>query len=91
MAKNSDVIQSFIKGGNTPKTKNLKIVDDKLINYNTTIAERFFDGDKYLFTVNVTKYSQSTSTIQNKLKSELNYNGISFSTVEQVPIGSKNI
>jgi hypothetical protein len=67
--KNIDVITTFINGGAKAKTKNLRIEGDKLFNYNTCIAERWakIGGEEYGFVVNATKYSQSTTTIQNKL------------------------
>jgi hypothetical protein len=69
MAKNIDVIKAFANGDSKPKTKNLHIEDDKLFNYNTCIAERWekLGGEEYGFVINVTRYSQSTTTIQNKI------------------------
>jgi hypothetical protein len=67
--KNIDVIKTFANGGAKAKTKNLRIEGDRLMNYDTCIAERWakLGGEEYGFVVNVTKYSQSTTTIQNKL------------------------
>ena len=75
--KNIDVIKGFINGEVKAKTKNLYIEGDNLINYSTIIATRN-NG----FKVNSTKYSQSTSTIQNALRRELNANGITFIEVD---------
>lgn len=72
MAKNIDVIHAFINGADKPKTKNLRIEYNKLINYNTVIAE--CDGNQWI--VNVTKYSQSTTTIQNALIKEMSNAGL---------------
>ena len=68
--KNIDVIKLFVNGATKGKTKNLFIDGDNLINYSTIIAKRTNSG----FEVNSTKYSVSTSTIQNALKRELNGN-----------------
>jgi hypothetical protein len=73
MAKNIDVVRAFANGESKVKTKNLHIEDDKLFNYDTCIAERWekLGGQEYGFVVNVTKYSQSTTTIQNMLLREI--------------------
>lgn len=68
--KNLDVIKMFVNGETKGKTKNLYIEGNNLINYTTIIAKRTSNG----FKVNSTKYSQSTSTIQNALKRELQGN-----------------
>lgn len=68
--KNIDVIKLFVNGETKGKTKNLKIEGNDLINYSTIIARRTEKG----FEVNSTRYSVSTSTIQNALKRELNGN-----------------
>lgn len=73
--KNIDVIKSFISGEVKGKTKNLFIKGDNLVNYSTIIAKR---TNKGLIEVNNTKYSQSTSTIQNALKRELQANSIQY-------------
>lgn len=69
MAKNIEVLYAFVNGESKPKTKNLYIEGDKLFNYGTCIAERWekIGGQEYGFAVNVTKYSMSTTTIQNQL------------------------
>lgn len=64
--KNIEVIKGFLKGTNC-KTQNLKSVDGKLVNYSTTIA-LLKCGMVFL---NSTKYSQTTSTIQNKIRQEV--------------------
>lgn len=68
MAKNIDVLKAFVSGDDNVKTKNLKIEGDQLINYDTVIAERkWMPSGEFYFTVNTTKYSNSTTTTQNKL------------------------
>lgn len=65
MAKNIEVVQSFVSGDNwVTKAGNLKIEKNKLINYNTVIAEKTCDNHMI---VNLTKYSSTTTAIQNKL------------------------
>lgn len=92
--KNQDVIQSFINGQTKGKTKNLRIEGDKLINYNTVIAEReLMPNMEFYYTVNVTKYSMSTTTIQNKLTSLLSEQGKDSKVVKvsNVSIGASSL
>lgn len=66
--KNIEVIQAFVNGDENAKTKNLYIEGDRLMNYDTCLAERFELLDGTLrFIVNISKYSTTTTTIQNKL------------------------
>lgn len=62
--KNLNVIENFIKGNTKGKTANLYIVGNKLLNYNTVIAIR---KDSKII-LNSTKYSQTTSRIQNMIR-----------------------
>lgn len=89
MAKNIDVINAFVNGDSKPKTTNLKIEGDKLINYGTVIAER--NGDQLI--VNVTKYSVSTTTIQNKLIGAIAINGLEDNVkyVHDVRMGANSL
>ena len=77
--KNIEVIKLFVNGEVKGRTKNLFIKGNNLINYSTIIAKR---TDKGLIEVNNTKYSQSTSTIQNALKRELQVNSIQYVEIE---------
>lgn len=77
--KNIEVIKLFVNGEVKGKAKNLFIKGNNLINYSTIIAKR---TDKGLIEVNNTKYSQSTSTIQNALKRELQANSIQYVEIE---------
>ena len=77
--KNIEVIKLFVNGEVKGRTKNLFIKGNNLINYSTIIAKR---TDKGLIEVNNTKYSQSTSTIQNALKRELQANSIQYVEIE---------
>jgi hypothetical protein len=63
--KNSDVIKAFLSG-KYASTTNLHSYGDKLINYNTVIAEHTEAG----LVINTSKYSVSTSKIQNVLLKE---------------------
>lgn len=74
--KNLDVIKAFIYG-DTLHTTNLRSTGDKLINYSTCIAQRK-DGQIY---VTDTKFSISTSKIQNALRKELL--GVNYKLVPQ--------
>lgn len=67
--KNADVIEAFVKNGKPCKTANLRYDGERLINYNTTLAER--DSVNNRIFLNMTKYSRTTSTIQNRLRREL--------------------
>ena len=74
--KNIDVIKAFIYGEQA-HTLNLMSSGDKLINYSTCIAQRK-DGQIY---VAGTKFSKTTSVIQNALRRELL--GINYKLVPQ--------
>jgi hypothetical protein len=66
--KNIDVIKAFT-ARETAKSTNLWTTGNYIVNYSTTLAQ-YGDGE---IIVNMTKYSTSTSTIQNKLLAELTY------------------
>jgi hypothetical protein len=84
--KNIDVIKTFVNGGTTGKTKNLRIEGEKLFNYNTCLAQR--NGTEIV--VNATKYSTSTTTIQNKLLHELTYH-MDVMTLANIPMGTQDL
>jgi hypothetical protein len=86
--KNIDVINAFVSGATSGKTKNLRIEGNFLMNYNTCIAEREVVGNRSEYILNMTKYSVSTSTIQNQVKREL-YNAIDVMEITDVPMGSQ--
>lgn len=65
--KNVDVLVAFINGESGARTRTLYIDGNKLFNYNTCIAERTLEDDGDSFVVNVSKYSNATTTIQNAL------------------------
>ena len=63
--KTSDLIDSFINGATEGKASNLKIDDNKLINYQTCIAWRLDNNDILL---NGQRYSNTTSVHQNRIR-----------------------
>lgn len=70
ITRNNDFIEYFVNGGREQKScNNLHIKEDKLFNYNTVIAELKEDG----MYINMSKYSKSTSRIQNVLLEEAEY------------------
>lgn len=85
--KNIDVIERFVNGGTKGKTANLFIEDNKLFNYNTCIAERNDSNES--FVVNATKYSMSTTTIQNQLLRALAHDDITV--LADIPMGTQSL
>ena len=85
--KNIEVIYRFLNRQPAKSSSgNLKSIGEKLFSYNTCIAEWVND---YLF-VNLTKYSSSTSSIQNMLFKELKF-VLQVKQVENVPINTQNL
>ena len=85
--RNIEVIKQFLKGYPAKSSSgNLRSTGEKLFSYNTCIAEWVND---YLF-VNLTKYSSSTSRIQNMLFKELRF-GHKVKQVENVPINTQKL
>ena len=83
--RNIEVIKQFLnKSSGNSYNGNLISNGVKLINYNTCIAE-WTDS---LLLVNVTKYSNSTSRIQNMLIHELK-SRYALLAIENVPINTK--
>lgn len=84
--KNQEVVKMFIQGTRNHKgTKNLHIEEGKLINYYTVIGQ-WKDGE---LTINSTKYSQSTSVIQGKLRYEAS--GIDYKEVTGLQTGVREL
>lgn len=66
--RNVDVLFAFVTGLSRQRTKNLFIDGDRLYYHNTCLAERKRKRDgSYSYIVNIFKYNQSTTTIQNAL------------------------
>lgn len=85
--RNIEVIKQFLnKSSGNSDTGNLISDGVKLFSYNTCIAE-WTDS---LLLVNVTKYSRSTSRIQNMLIQELK-SRYSQLTIDNVPINTHRL
>ena len=70
--RNDEVIKRFIMGKSAHSSnKNLRTDGEKLINYSTVIAQK----EGRTIVVSSTKYSSTTSRIQNQLKRAILYNG----------------
>jgi len=82
--KNEQLVNNFLMGETKGKASNLEIRGDKLVNYGTTIAQRV-NG---VIVLNLTKYSMSTTRIQNMLRKEMP-NARTTST--DVPRGAKDL
>lgn len=71
---NKQVITLFLAGAEKGKTQHLKIEENRLINYNTTIAK--WNGDKSYqsleLEINCNYYSRTTSNIQNEIARQIN-------------------
>lgn len=66
--KNSELINNFINGSRKGKGSNLKIENNKLINYYTCIAFRNTLNNEIV--LNNQHYSQTTTIHQNRIKRE---------------------
>ena len=80
--KNQEVISKFVNFAESAATVNVRSTGDKLFNYETCIAQRH--GGKII--VNVTRYSVTTSKMQNYLRCELS--GYDVTEVTGVPRGT---
>ena len=83
--RNQEVISKFVNFAESAATANVRSTSDKLFNYETCIAQRH-EGK---IIVNVTRYSVTTSKIQNYLRSELSNKAVI--EVTSVPIGTRNL
>lgn len=84
-----ELVEAFVNGYQEGKASRgrLYIEGDKLINYNTCIAERM--GQEML--INITKYSPTTSKHQNRLLAEVELQGIPYTTIEDVPVNTYSL
>ncbi len=83
---NLNVIKTFLNGGQAEShTTNLRTVGNRLVNYNTTIAQRNDDGE---LIVNLTKYSSTTSKLQSYLMRAVVDNEIEHTVVKGVRMGA---
>lgn len=86
--KNTDVIKAFLEK-KAAIGSNLYSNGNKLINYNTTLAQWH---DNYHLIVNHTKYSVTTSKNQSYLRSAITpERGIVVKEVYNIPINTKNL
>lgn len=98
--KNINVIRKFLNRTKASSSNgNLRSTGDKLFSYNTCIAE--WPSEKiiynweevtvcsYALTVNVTKYSTSTSRIQNMLLRKIPF--VQTVKVDNVPINTQEL
>jgi hypothetical protein len=88
--RTSDLIEKFIVGGlekGNASGGRLYIEDNKIINYGTCLAE-IVHGNWY---VNITKYSRTTTTHQNKIVRTLKERGQNPILLENVPMGSSSL
>lgn len=65
--RNIDVIKAFIDGKSACGS-NLYSTGDKLVNYNTCIAQYYEENNKPIYILNKSKYSFTTSKHQNALE-----------------------
>jgi hypothetical protein len=77
--RNEEVVEDFLNGISS-KTRNVKTNGNMLYSYDTAIATHFPIG----VIVNKTKYSQTTSRIQNKLISESKKRGLKVFEVDNL-------
>ena len=81
---NKDIVKAFYEH-KTAKSNNLTSIGNKLISYNTCIAERITVEGIVLIIKNVTKYSSSTAKHQSYINK---YNCV---TTDKVPINTANL
>lgn len=82
-----ELINDFLQGktsgtnGSEKKPGNIKIVDDKLLHYETALLQRKSD----YYVLNYSRYSRTTGVLQNKLKEKIkNYE---YKVVTKIPRG----
>lgn len=92
--KNVDVVKHYVAGAEKGKTKNVSITGhegERLMNYFTCLAQRLVDEKgKVSYIINATKYSQSTTDIQNMLLTSIPSNMID-KTVIDIPMGTSKL
>jgi hypothetical protein len=75
--RNKDVVKAFIQR-KAAKVQNLESTGDKLISYNTVIAQWTYDGELY---INSSYYSATTSRHLGYLKRAIPYDTVIWYTV----------
>jgi len=90
--RNVDVLFAFVTGLNKQRTKHLFIDNDRLYHHSTCLAERKRKRDgSYSYVVNVSKYSSSTTTIQNALLKTIPNPDATLKCVAEVPQGADSL
>jgi hypothetical protein len=88
--KTAELIEKFVVGGlekGNASGGRLYIEDNKIMNYNTCLAE-IVRGTWY---VNITKYSRTTTTHQNKIVRTLKERGQNPVLLDLMPIGVQKL
>ena len=83
--RNKEGISKFVNFAESAATANVRSTGDKLFNYETCIAQRH-EGKIIVY---VTRYSMTTSKLQNNLRCELS--GYDVTEVTGVPRGTCNL
>lgn len=83
--RNQEVISKFVNFAESAAAANVRSIGDKLFNYETCIAQRH-EGKVI---VNVTRYSVTTSKMQNYLRGEMANKDVI--EVTNVPQGTCNL
>ena len=85
--KNSEVIDKFLNKDFGYKASNLYSKEDKIVNYNTVLAQWFND----ILLINITKYSITSSRNQNALVYGADKKGIKWYTVSDIGMNTNNL
>lgn len=89
--KNEYVVKLYVAGEEEGKSNNLRIEGDKLFSYFTCIAQRLIDENgKVSYIVNNTKYSKSTTTIQNMVMNHIP-NDLIITQLRDVDMGASSL
>lgn len=83
---NAECIQNFVNG-EYGKSFSLLSLGDRLLSYNTTIAQRIGG----VVVVNATRYSVTTSKAQNRLRYEISKRQARVREIENVPINTYDL
>lgn len=90
--RNVDVVFAFVTGLSRQRTKNLFIDGDRLYHHNTCLGERKRKRDgSYTYIVNASKYSQSTTTIQNALLKTIPNPEQTLQCIADIPKGADSL
>ena len=89
MARIEDVVETFIetRGGRDQKASSVTTVGRRLYSYNTVIAE--FTNSSLI--LNVTKYSMTTSRLQNRIRRIALANNVNLVEVDNRPFNVQKL